>query len=86
MMCLCNPRQLLFTQQHITWPTPSSPERWQASKADQACLAPGVKWWHRSQYNGASQINMSEKPNRQGKRGLNTSNFGGLYSVPAEKS
>lgn len=72
-MCLSNTRQLSFIQQLITCPIPSSQECWQADEVDQACLASTVKWQHRSQQYCVSQINMSEKFNREGKRSLNTS-------------
>lgn len=75
VMCLSNTRQLSFIQQLITCPIPSFPQCWQADEVDQACLASGVKWQHRSQQYCISQINMSEKFNREGKRGLNTSHL-----------
>lgn len=74
-MCLSNTHQLSFIQQLITCPIPSIPESWQADEVDQACLASGVKWQHRSQQYCISQINMSGKFNRESKRGLNTSHL-----------
>lgn len=81
VMCLSNTRQLSFIQQLITCPIPSFPECWQADEVDQACLASGIKWQHRSQQHFISQINMSEKFNREGKRGLNNFAFMATYTA-----